>query len=255
MLTPRLQSPPIVEVVCGFFFQPIGGLDPIMVGKYWSERKQHAGYPKTQLHPPVADRAGVFFGDGVGPIRCWLIGEGDEYVLQIQPDRFYFNWRKRGGEYPHFNDYGGNTGVLTRSLLEFQEFSAFLRTSLGHAPKPSRLELAKIDLIGNPTHWSSYSDLRVVLPILGKLPSIGEEPAVNLFFGGEHDGCHLQLSVTNAVLGSEMSAAVQIETRVTAKDAGTEMRETFTKMNDLANKLFFETIAPDALGRFGGVTT
>ena len=118
MVALRLKDPPIVEVVCGFFFPALAGLDPILIGKYWAEHKEAHGYPKRQLQPPVADRPGFFLGDGVGPLRSWLVSGTDEYLLQIQPDRFYFNWRKREGAYPHFNDYEPTKGVLSRSLLE-----------------------------------------------------------------------------------------------------------------------------------------
>ncbi len=119
-LTPRLKDPPIVEVVCGFFFSPLPGLDPLMVGKYWAEQKEKSGYKNRQLQPPVTDRPGLTFADGVAPVRSMLISDTDEYVLQIQPDRFYFNWRRREGHhYPHFNDYKEGEGVLTKGLREF----------------------------------------------------------------------------------------------------------------------------------------
>ncbi|MGA3122902.1 MAG: TIGR04255 family protein [Polyangiaceae bacterium] len=248
----RLKDPPIVEVVCGFFFSPLARLDPITVGKYWSEKKERA-FPKTQLQPPVADRPGVRLGDGIGPLRCWLIGEHDEYLLQIQPDRFYFNWRKREGEYPHFNDYGEKTGVLSRSLAEFEQFAEFASAALGQTPKPGRLELAKIDLLTSPKHWEHYSDLQSVLPMLGKLPKITEDPSVTVSFEGEREGFQLQFGLTNAVLAPDMSAAVQIETRVTTRHAVSDDRETFVKMNALANQVFFESLADAEYARFGGL--
>lgn len=248
----RLKDPPIVEVVCGFFFAPLPGLDPLVVGKYWSEEKERHGFPNRQLQPPVADVPGVLLGGGVGPLRSWLISEHDEYVLQIQPDRFYFNWRKRGGDYPHFNDYGDTTGVLSRSLKEFEAFARFASATLGQSPRPTRLELAKIDWLVNPKHYRSYSDLRAILPVLGRLPPLADDPTVHVSFAGEREGFLLQFGLTNAVLGADMSSAVQMETRVTARDVGANPRETFVAMNRVVNSIFFETIPESEFYRFGG---
>ncbi len=248
----RLKDPPIVEVVCGFFFSPLARLDPITVGRYWSEEKARE-YPKTQLHPPISDRPSLRLGEGIGPVRCWLIGEREEYLLQIQPDRFYFNWRKREGEYPHFNKYAEKDGVLRRSLREFREFAQFATAALGQTPKPVRLELAKIDMLVSPRHWKNYADLQSVVPMLAKLPKVAEDPNVTLVLAGEREGFQLQFALTNAPLAPDMSAAVQIETRVTTRQAVADDQETFVKMNALANDVFFESLADSEYGRFGGL--
>lgn len=74
-MAPRLEDRPIVEVVCRFFFPPLPGLDPLLVGKYWAEEKQTHGYPNGQLQPPVTDRPGLVLGNGVGPLRAWLVSD------------------------------------------------------------------------------------------------------------------------------------------------------------------------------------
>jgi uncharacterized protein (TIGR04255 family) len=251
-LVKRLKDPPLVEVACGFFFTPIARLDPILVGKYWAEQKQGQGFPTTQLQPPVTDQPSLFVGGAVGPLRCWLISEHEDYVLQIQPDRFYFNWRKREAGYPHFE---GEHGILAQALEEFGSFTKFLHASVGLSPTPSRIELAKINLLMNPKHWTSYSHLTALLPMLGQLPQITADPSVNLAFVGVRGGFDLQFTMTNAVFASDMSPAVQIETRLMAKDMGIAAPATFAAMNGVANDIFFETVAEPELSRFGGVVT
>lgn len=251
-LAARLKAPPIVEVVCGFFFPPIPGLDSMAVGQYWAEKKRDV-YPTKQLHPPVVDRPGfVSFSDGVGPLRSWLVSDPDEYVLQIQPDRFYFNWRKRKGEYPHFNDYEGTEGVLTRTLREFEEFGRFCEKELGHTTRTTGLDLAKIDLLTRPTHWKDYADLARVLPMLKDLPQITEEPTLHLSLVGRRGEFQVHFGITNAVLASDMSPGVQIETRVTAGPSP-DTRLTLSSMNELANNVFFGTLDKSELHRFGGL--
>jgi uncharacterized protein (TIGR04255 family) len=251
-VTTRLKDPPLVEVVCGFFFQPIPGLDPLVVGKYWSQHKEKGGFPKKQLQPPVTEQI-VSLEQGVGPLRCWLISDNDEYVLQIQPDRFYFNWRNRAGKYPHFNDYGDSRGVLSLSLSEFAAFDHFIGETLEQRIELTRVELAKIDLLRSPKHWADYNDLTKMLPMLARLPQIIPDPAVNLSFVGERDNFDVRFRLATSVLSDDMSLAVQMETRVgtAAKDVeGTKL--SFKAMNDVANRIFFETVDANELKRFGG---
>jgi hypothetical protein len=51
-LTPILERPPIVEVVCGLVFDPLP-LDGMLLGVYWDERKDD--FPKRSLQPPLVD--------------------------------------------------------------------------------------------------------------------------------------------------------------------------------------------------------
>lgn len=250
----RFRAPPIVEVVCGFFFSPMAGLDPMAVGKYWGEKKTR-GYPTKQLHPPVTDRPGVSFSDGVGPLRCWLLSETEEYVVQIQPDRFYFNWRKRQAEYPHFNDHGPKQGVLTRSLDAFEDFRTFCQAELGLAPSAARVDLAKIDLLAQPEHWSDFNDLAKLLTVVKPLARITKsaEPILHLKLAEVRESHEVHFQMTSALLAAGLAPAIQIETRATTDAGDGPLRDKFVAMNAVVNDVFFDMIEPAEWARFGGV--
>jgi hypothetical protein len=89
--------------------------------------------------------------------------------------------------------------------------------------------------------------------MLAKLPKIAEDPNVTLSLAGEREGFQLQFALTNGPLAPDMSAAVQIETRVTTRQAVADDQETFVKMNALANDVFFESLADSEYRRFGGL--
>jgi uncharacterized protein (TIGR04255 family) len=60
--------------------------------------------------------------------RAWFVSSDDTLLLQIQPDRFVFNWRKGQSEadYPHFG------AVSERFIKLFKRFESFLlEQSLG----------------------------------------------------------------------------------------------------------------------------
>lgn len=256
-MLPRLEAPPIVEVVCGFFFQSIPALDPLIVGKYWAEKKEQHGYPLRQLHPPVADRPGIMLGDGVGPLRSWLVSASEEYVIQIQPDRLYFNWRRKSGKYPHFRDHGRNEGVLTKGLRELDELSAFCEATLGHKLSPLRLELAKIDQLVQPKHFIDFRDLGSLVPVIAPVLSVtkSREPMLNLSIIEARDGFEVLFQMSTSALGPNGEPAVQFETRTSAEVGSASIRDRFIEMNQVVNQVFFGMINDSDGRRFGGVKT
>jgi uncharacterized protein (TIGR04255 family) len=250
----HLADPPLSEVVCGFVFEPIPGLDPVAIGSYWAERR--AEYPTKQLQPPVVDRSTPPVIEGFGPIRTWLISAADEYVVQIQAERFYVNWRKRQERYPHFNTYGKEEGVLDRCLREWDLFARFCEGSLGRRPTPNRLELAKIDVLLQAKHWKDFEDLTRAVPMLAGTRHLltSNEPIVQLRLFEKRDDLEVNVSLNNAILTSTFARGVQIETRI-ASPSSDSPRTTFQTLNTMANDLFFRIVPASELHRFGGEST
>jgi hypothetical protein len=114
----KLASPPIEEVVCGLCFPSIPELDPIAVGRFSHDIRDE--YRQHAVQPPVTDQAGFTFALGAGPLRSWLISENDEWVIQLQHDRFYLNWRQRGGDYPRFSDEGEKKFARARRVCSLR---------------------------------------------------------------------------------------------------------------------------------------
>jgi uncharacterized protein (TIGR04255 family) len=123
----KLSSPPIVEVICGVFFSPLPNFDPVVAGTYWQQRR--ADFPGHSIHPAAGAPPGLVIG--TPPLRTWLISSNDgPFVIQVQADRFYLNWRRRGDAYPRFST---EHGLLERTLREFALFTD-ARPSSAHDP-------------------------------------------------------------------------------------------------------------------------
>ncbi len=250
LTSPRhLREPPIVEVVCGFVFEPVAGLDAVATGLYWHGRRPE--YPTKQLQPAVG---GPAIGFGVAPMRTWLISKGGDHVLQVQQDRFYFNWKRVGdGEYPHFNTYGDRKGVLDRCLEEFEGFASFCESELGRRPLTRSLELAKVDRLDHGKHWSDLADLGIALPAVAAVRGVtaSAQPVIQVTMFEERGDREVHVSVSNAIMTETFTRAVQIETRVVARSFR-DQRETFGSLNALANELFFKLVPESEAARFGG---
>lgn len=230
-----LTSPPITEVVCGFAFEPMPELDPVVLGIYWSQRKDE--YPGRQLHQALTR---PILLDPPFPLRVWLVGADDAFVLQIQSDRFYFNWRKRDTQYPRFSDQEeGRPGILTRALEELERFRSFCGKALGVAPDIQTIELTKIDRLVEKEHWRDLPDLARLVPWLEPFVRLSEspDPALALRFREARSRGTLLISITAMRDEQEPACVVQTERRLSNVEVR-DLRADFTWANAQLDEVF-----------------
>lgn len=243
---PQLPHPPINEVVCGFVFDPLPGIDVLDLGVYWEEVRSE--YPKKQLQPPLMDNNN-FLHIGPPGVRAWLISEDEERLLQLQPDRFYMNWRARGGDYPHFSDRPERDGNCLK-LLALKEFDRFLRYMLPRSGQQRldlrRVELTKIDKLVRGRHWSDFDDLCALLKVANVF---GDINAV--------DPKQLQLRLVEAEDSDTTFVTVKldehdvrIEARMTMRYTSGDHAALLDKANHRLNDVFFGLLNETELERF-----
>jgi uncharacterized protein (TIGR04255 family) len=134
---PDYRKPPIVEVALSVQFSPIEKWRVQYLGLLWEwfNNRFDNSYPETEEHPPLdpipspsgrvtANRIGVRLELLKSPIipRFWMINRSGSELVQVQADRFIFNWRKRNGdgEYRRFQHMRG------RFQETLEAFAAFL---------------------------------------------------------------------------------------------------------------------------------
>lgn len=152
----HFKNPPLNEVVIGVQF----------VGLNW--QIQHYGsfydlvkndFQLTHAVPPLAqpfEQAGFKLMSGAELPRAWYEEKDGPFLLQIQPDRFLLNWRKKDSsnyEYPHFQEF------FERFKKEFQRFKEFCtRSSIGN-PRIETYELTYINHIVSGSQGISVLEL------------------------------------------------------------------------------------------------
>lgn len=243
---PELRRPPIVEVVCGVVFDPIPELDALMLGVYWDRRRND--FPKRQIHPALSDEPS--FAIGFMPMRAFIMSEDEQFVLQLQHDRFFMNWRATGQQYPRFSERHGSGGLLSRMEAELSQFQAFVRERIGREATPRRVELSKIDLLEEGQHWKNVDDLSALVPVTGVFQEVQRTQArdVNLRFSDRgSDGAFVVHIAT--LSGAASGHAVRVDARFVT-DPTPSVREAFYRGNRVLNEAFFKLI-PDATARFG----
>ena len=244
----QLAAPPIDEVYCGIFHDPVPGLDPISTGLYWHERREL--YPRRELHPAVSDDT-QFILSGVPNMRAWLLSADGVFLVQIQQDRFYFNWRVRqaGQPYPRFNDHNGAPGILSRSLDEYRRYAEFCRREFGVTLVPRGIELSKIDLLVSGQHWNGFRDLAEMLPWLRPFAAFSGEntaqgPIIAVRFVEPRAGGDLNVGIDPVVRPGTDAPTVRLETRIRRPvAAGDDLEQQFRHANDELNDVF-EKLVP-----------
>ena len=161
---PDYDAPPLDEVVCGILFKPIETLLVPHFGVFWERLKPE--YPTCQEVAPLAPSL-ERLDDSPRPDlkismlpRIWFVHQSDSQVIQVQRDRFLYNWRKRrpsdeDPRYPQVMDKFQNY------LLNFQSFLNDL--DIGTII-PLQYELTYINLILQGSGWDNMSDISRVFP-------------------------------------------------------------------------------------------
>lgn len=147
---PDYERPPIDEVAISLQFAPLAAVGGAVVSQYREGLK--AEFPKVQYQPrlppliipgsPVLSIQGTFAAPFQMPSaptldRTWLVSPDESELIQIQSDRFAYNWRKREEVYPHFEALAGKF---------WQRYSSFADL-FKEAIEPQFLEISYINWV------------------------------------------------------------------------------------------------------------
>jgi uncharacterized protein (TIGR04255 family) len=149
--TPKYDRPPVVEVACGVLFNTPSPLRSAHIGLYW--KTVRGDFPRIEEAPPldpVIETQGVMgvMQFGFGPLpplrRTWLVSSDGRSLIQVQEDRFLFNWKKAEGadKYPSYQQ------VIARFDKHLSGFVGFLHEAGVGSPIYRQFELTYFNHIG-----------------------------------------------------------------------------------------------------------
>lgn len=150
----KFEKPPVVEVSCGVTFRLEHSLKSGHVGLYWSRVKDE--FPRCEDAAPIA--ALFETTEGAPTVtyqvlelpelrRTWLLNSAGTHLLQLQEDRFIFNWKRNNLEarYPSYDS------VIANFWKQWHQYRDFLVEQGLGAPVAVQLELTYFNaLIGSP---------------------------------------------------------------------------------------------------------
>ncbi len=159
------KNPPVIEVVAGIAFNRLEDFLVPHFGLVW--QKLRKTYPKCQ-HAPSLDFRPDSFDESSGiplplPLpRIWLLNDVQNELIQLQNNRFLFNWRKMDEKelYPRYKY------VMQTYKKNFTIFEEFLEEENLGKLNYSSCELTYINHIFEGEGLGSVADIQKVLPDL-----------------------------------------------------------------------------------------
>lgn len=149
---PNYKNPPVNEVVCGLSFSKIKKFKSHHIGLFWQKIKdefpivEHA--MRLEVKPSDIDLKEYL-------PRVWFVKNEQNRLIQLQDDRFYFNWRRiqEDEAYPRYETIIED---FKKYLLVFEKFLE--EENLGRV-YPERCELTYINHISKGEGWETVSDV------------------------------------------------------------------------------------------------
>jgi uncharacterized protein (TIGR04255 family) len=168
---PSFDAPPVNEVVLDLQFAPLERLGTPQLGLLWQDFRDR--FPKISEYAPI-DRRVLNLVRTTKPApqfrletfdlpplrRLWFHSGDDTQIIQVQLDRFIYNWRRIKDEpYPRYGD------IRAGFHREYSVFRRFVeRENLG-AIAPDSCEVTYINRIAANDGWRRHGQLSRVVTL------------------------------------------------------------------------------------------
>ena len=154
---PHYGNPPLNEVVLGVTFEPLSDLKAPHTGLFWSLIQDK--FPRCEHAPIIGDFAAIAEPlTGLPLPRLWFINQVDDLLVQLQKNKFLFNWRKKSDAYPRYD----NVSKQFFDLLS--RFRSFVSDHDLGVIKPHEFEVSYINLIPQGEGWVQLEDISNLIP-------------------------------------------------------------------------------------------
>lgn len=180
----HFDRPPVDEVVLSVLFEPLYRLLAPHLGDIWKEYKRD-GFVDIGEHPPVIPAVEKFPNPTKRPElrinvtdlpRLWFIHEDDSQIIQVQRDRFTFNWRRTTPE----QQYPGFSVILNCFQVFYNRFCQIISRLEAGTVTPSQFELTYIDQLFQGTDWDTLDSIGKIYNIF-----VDSQPSNSFWSGAE----------------------------------------------------------------------
>jgi len=217
------SEPPVVETVLGVQFVPLKGFGLQHFGLFWSKVREE--YPKLVSQPSLPrviesfeekfvpkPEITVSLSEKLPGLRGWYLNEPETRLIQIQNDRFLYNWKKvKGNEtYPQFDT------IQPEFKANWEKFCKFLTDEDIDHPELTQCEVTYVNHIDIGKGWNSFGEFdKVFAPWSGKfsgpfLPT-PEKMTFNTTFVIPNKKGRLHISAMPAIRRNDGKEIIKVE--------------------------------------------
>jgi uncharacterized protein (TIGR04255 family) len=246
------DDPPLVETVLGVEFAPLQQWQTPHFGLYWHEIKGE--YPRFEVQPPVGNLSVISIGVGVSeiPVRCWFYDEPQTKLIQVQNNRFFYNWRNyfNKTKYPR---YVNNKAVFKTEWLRFYNF---LIANQFESPQIQYCEVSYVNHIEKGKGWESLADLPDVIPYFSgslstNLLPLPDAVVLNVFYSIPDIRGRINIQLQPAIRQDDGKEIIQLQLSAIGLPASSnidDMIEWFDLAREYVNHSFVDFTSPKMHG-------
>jgi uncharacterized protein (TIGR04255 family) len=220
----KFAKSPLTEVVYGVEFNALE-FSSVHFGLYWQTIKERFPHPPLD-RPPIG--AIEIFAILPSLRRVWFESEDKKRLIQLQSNRFHYNWRKQANEdqYPHFDE------IYSNFYNEWQELQNWWLDTEQKELSPLSYELTYVNQIDKDFGWNSVEDYQKIFSFIGQnLSQIKLKPQSlnnNIDFSLGEDIGNLSVKLSQGINPKNNSSGVVFElTATTANTASLDITEWF----------------------------
>ena len=159
---PTLNNPPLVEVIAGVQFDKPLNFRTLDVADIWFNfgREKFPNYREVPpLTPVLPDSVQVIEFSDLPPMpRYWFESSEKSRLIQVQRDRFIYNWRRPLENMDNRNCYPRYEEVINCFFEYYDKLKETLRGQNIETVNPSFMELSYVNLIDIPVEGIAAID-------------------------------------------------------------------------------------------------
>jgi uncharacterized protein (TIGR04255 family) len=185
------ENPPLIEVAFSIQYDTIFNFSSLHAGIFWKEIREI--FPNFEQHPPLEsvqekEKVELIVNPlfkleyGAPDIRFWLLSNEKNELIQIQKDRFAYNWKKKNNNhYPRYKE------LFKKFTDFFKQFNEFIINEKLDNIKPNQCELSYVNHIEPNSVWKEHSDIAKIFTVFNpSYPLIKKQHLENISFNAKH---------------------------------------------------------------------
>ena len=247
-----MKNPPINEVVLGLHLK-LPCFDASFFGRYYEKVKKK--YPKISKQvplPPYAGENGELKFEDICPRMWFEEKEGSGNLIQLQSNRFHFNWRRQSEKsYPGFHN------VYLSFVKEWQDYAEWLKKNNYYSNEAiTQFELSYVNYIEEDSAlWTTPDNIQNVLNIITSPPSLQEYSLNSLVMNHSYslgnDGALVFTVKTVERIDNEKKVLILETTAKSNSIKDQDFSDWFTRCHDHITTIFVGITTDQAHNKWG----